>query len=134
MDDKLRTYKDFPEIWNDVDGKGDAYLVKLGEELIIDINEYECVSYHQFDEIFEAGLKAGFQICQERNGKKKKEAPKPNLAKDLPIPRKLTEEDLKRIDEEGTELAKAVQEGTKDLDYFTYPLTHGIRDPKPPDQ
>ena len=57
--------EEFPEIVFDLDGKGDAYLVKLDGELLLDLNELNC-NIDDFDAIFEAGLKAGLAIAAKR--------------------------------------------------------------------
>lgn len=62
----MASIKGFPEIVFDLDGKGDAYLVTLDGEFILDINELHC-SVNDFDDIFQAGLKAGLAIAAKRN-------------------------------------------------------------------
>ena len=61
----MASVKDFPEIVFDLDGKGDAYLVKLDGELLLDLNELSC-NIDDFDAVFEAGLKAGLAIAAKR--------------------------------------------------------------------
>ena len=60
-------YEEFPEIEHELDDGGEsAYHVMLFGKLILDINEFESVYHMHFDTIFEAGLKAGFEIAQRR--------------------------------------------------------------------
>ena len=56
-------------------------------------------------------------VCINYHKQAKMKTPKPiKVARDLPPPQKLSDEDLKRIDKESEEARKAVTEGTKNLE------------------
>lgn len=72
-DDKLRPHEGFPEIWYDMDASGqNAYVAKLQRsdgtnEVLFDLNDTaEMSSMTLWDEAFEAGLRAGFKIANDR--------------------------------------------------------------------
>ena len=59
--------KDFPEIYHEDDGNGNNYRVMLDGKLVIDLNDLQpTISIDDFDAIFGAGLKAGYQIAKMR--------------------------------------------------------------------
>jgi len=57
---------EYPEIEFALDEDGNAYLVQVKGELLLDINHLQTSTINDFHDTFEAGIKAGLMIAQMR--------------------------------------------------------------------